>query len=349
MLQDVTVNINKLDIGEFKRIIPYMPPVEAIINAEAHYVQQQEDMFMTAFETDINRLAYEGKPLGNWTMSAVYLPMENSGHHVDGYVTHNGNTLAEINGQYNIPLTEDGEDKVNAHMSIYRFPLAMAGAFVPEEMAQLKGYASADISLSGSSSSPVIDGSVTTDSVNVFIPMTSMNLRFENKPITVKKNKLMFDKYSIFSRGKNPYIIDGSVDFADMGNMYMDLKMTARNFEVFNSKKNRTSLVYGKMYIDLNTTIKGTPDAISVKGNANILGSSDFTYILRESPLTVEDRLAETVTFVNFADTASARRKPLQEMRPGGIDMLVRAAPTIWKWKVEEIWHSNILPTETCC
>ncbi|WP_287677811.1 translocation/assembly module TamB domain-containing protein [Bacteroides sp.] len=323
VLQDVTVNINKLDIGEFRRIIPYMPPVEGIINAEAHYVQQKEDMFMTAFETDVNRLAYGGKPLGNWTMSAVYLPMENSGHHVDGYITHNGNTLAEINGQYNAPLTEEEEDKVNAHLSIYRFPLALAGAFVPEEMAQLKGYAGADISLSGSTSAPVIDGSVTTDSVNVFIPMTSMNLRFENKPITVKNNKLMFDKYSIFSRGKNPYIIDGSVDFANMENMYMDLKMTARNFEVFNSKKNRTSMVYGKMYIDLNTTIKGTPDAISVKGNANILGSSDFTYILRESPLTVEDRLAETVTFVNFADTASARRKPLQEMRPGGIDMLV--------------------------
>ena len=109
-------------------------------------------------------------------------------------------------------------------MSIYRFPLALAGAFVPEEMAQLKGYAGADISLSGSTSAPVIDGSVTTDSVNVFIPMTSMNLRFENKPITVKNNKLMFDKYSIFSRGKNPYIIDGSVDFANMENMYMDLK-----------------------------------------------------------------------------------------------------------------------------
>lgn len=322
-LQDITVSVNRIDIGEFKRIIPYMPPIEGVINAEAHYVQQKENMFMTALETDINRLAYSGKPLGNWTMSGVYLPMENSGHHVDGYITRNGNTLAEINGQYRSAASDEEKDKINAHMSLMRFPLELAGAFVPEEMARLKGYAGGEISVNGSSDTPIINGQLTTDSVNVFIPMTSMNLRFENKPITITNNKLVFNKYSIFSRGKNPYVIDGSIDFADMSNMYMDLKMTARNFEVFNGKKNRTSLVYGKMYIDLNTTIKGTPDAISVRGNANILGSSDFTYILRESPLSVEDRLAETVTFVNFADTSAAQRKPLQEMRPGGIDMLV--------------------------
>lgn len=322
-LQDITVAINRLDIGEFKRIIPYMPPVEGIINAEAHYVQQNEKSFMTALETGIENLAYAGTPLGDWSMSGVYLPTDNGGHHVDGFVTHNGNTLAEINGQYKSAEKEGEQDNINAQLNMQRFPLKLAGAFIPEDLASLSGYASAEVSVSGSTSSPVINGNMLTDSVNVFIPMTSMNLRFENKPITVKGNKLLFDKYSIFSKGKNPYIIDGTVDFSDMANMRMDLMMTARNFEVFNSKKNRTSLVYGKMYIDLNTSIKGTPDAISVKGNANILGSSDFTYILRESPLTVEDRLAGTVTFVNFADTAAIRRKPLQEMRPGGIDMLV--------------------------
>lgn len=322
-LQDITVSVNRIDIGEFKRIIPYMPPVEGVVSAEAHYVQQKENMFMTALETDISRLAYSGKPLGNWTMSGVYLPMENSGHHVDGYITRNGSTLTEINGQYRAAASDEEKDRISAHMQLMRFPLDIAGAFVPEDMARLKGYAGGEITVEGPTDSPVINGRLATDSVNVFIPMASVNLRLEDKPITVTNNKLVFDKYSIFSRGKNPYVIDGSIDFADMSNMRMDLKMTARNFEVFNAKKNRTSMVYGKMYIDLNTAIKGTPDAISVRGSANILGSSDFTYVLRESPLTVEDRLAETVTFVNFADTAAARRKPLEEMRPGGIDMLV--------------------------
>lgn len=322
-MQDVTLSINRIDIGEFKRIIPYMPPVEGVISAEAHYVQQKENMSMTAIETDIGGLAYSGRPLGDWTMSGVYLPMKDGGHHVDGFVTRNGSTLAEINGRYKAATHEGGKDNINAHMRLMRFPLELAGAFVPEETARLKGYAGGEVTVEGPTDSPVINGRVVTDSASVFIPMTSMNLRLEDKPITVTDNRLVFDRYSIFSRGKNPYVIDGSIDFADTGDLRMDLKMTARNFEVFNAKKNRTSMVYGKMYIDLNTAIKGTPDAVSVRGNANILGSSDFTYVLRESPLTVEDRLAETVTFVSFADTAAARREPLRKMRPGGIDMLV--------------------------
>lgn len=322
-LQDVTVGINRVDIGEFKRIVPYMPPIKGIINAEAHYVQQDEKSFMTAIETGIDGLAYGESPLGNWTMSAVYLPMSDGGHHVDGYMTRNGRTLAEINGYYKASEKDGEKDMMNAHINLQRFPLELSKAFIPDDMASLAGYASADVTVEGSTASPIINGSMQTDSVNIFIPMTSMNLRFENKPISLTNNKLIFNRYSIFSRGNNPYIIDGSIDFSDMANMYMDIKMSARNFEVFNSRKNRTSMVYGKMYIDLDTSIKGTPDAISVRGNANILGNSDFTYILRESPLTVEDRLAETVTFVNFADTAAAKRKPLQTMRPGGIDMLV--------------------------
>lgn len=203
-LQDITVAINRLDIGEFKRIIPYMPPVQGIINAEAHYVQQNEKSFMTAIETGIESFAYGGAPLGNWNMTAVYLPTDDGGHHVDGFITRDDKTLAEINGQYKAAEKDGEQDNINARLNIRQFPLALAGAFVPEDMASLSGYASADVTVGGSTSSPTINGSMQTDSVNVLIPMTSMNLRFENKPITVTNNRLMFDKYSIYSRGKKP-------------------------------------------------------------------------------------------------------------------------------------------------
>lgn len=55
----------------------------------------------------------------------------------------------------------------------------------------------------------------------------------------------------------------------------------------------------------------------------NIRGGSDFTYILKDSPLTVEDKLGETVTFVNFNDTASVSPESLQMITLGGIDMLM--------------------------
>lgn len=62
---------------------------------------------------------------------------------------------------------------------------------------------------------------------------------------------------------------------------------------------------------------------MNIRGNMNILGNSNFTYILQDSPLTVEDRLGETVTFTNFSDTTSAQRRVLPALSLGGIDMLM--------------------------
>lgn len=321
--QDITVAINNLNIGEFKRIIPYMPDIDGDINAEAHYVSDINNTPMASVEAGINRLAYYKQPLGDWNLSAAYLPKEDGAHHIDGFLTRNDETIAEISGSYLSAENVNVTDKIDANLKLMHFPLRIANAFVPKEVAGIHGYIDSDIRLNGSSSKPEINGNIKMDSVNIYVPMASMNLRFEDKPISIKDNKLVFNKYSIFSKGKNPYVIDGNVDFSDMGNMYMDLRMTARNFELFNGKKNKESLIYGKMYIDLNTTIKGTTNNISVKGNANILGNSDFTYVLKDSPLTVEDRLSETVTFVNFNDTTTIRKRIIDNIPVFGIDMLM--------------------------
>lgn len=60
-----------------------------------------------------------------------------------------------------------------------------------------------------------------------------------------------------------------------------------------------------------------------MRGNMNILGSSDFTYVLKDSPLTVEDRLNETVTFVDFSDTTHIAKPHIPAMSLGGMDILM--------------------------
>ncbi len=99
--------------------------------------------------------------------------------------------------------------------------------------------------------------------------------------------------------------------------------MVASDFELINGKKTKESLVYGKLYIDLATSIKGTPDKLKVRGGANILGKSDFTYILKDSPLTVEDRLNDMVTFVNFKDSIPSKQGNSQAITLGGVDVLM--------------------------
>ena len=39
--QDLTLALNRIDIAEFRRIVPYMPDIAGLISAETHYVQNK--------------------------------------------------------------------------------------------------------------------------------------------------------------------------------------------------------------------------------------------------------------------------------------------------------------------
>lgn len=320
--QDLTLSLNQINIGEFKRVIPYMPDITGVINAEAHYVQT-DGTDMVSLENSIDQLTYNGIELGNWALSAVYLPKENGEQSINGFIMHNDQEIASIDGSYFPAASEEEEDKLNADMSLHHFPLEIANSFIPDQMAILSGDVDGNMKVSGSSAHPLMNGQINLDSVNIFVPQASLNLRFDDRPVEVKDSKLMFNRFKIFTKGKTPFTIDGSVDMADFSQMKMDLQMDANNFELLNAKQTKQSLVFGKLYVDFHSTLKGTPDDMTIRGNMNILGNSDFTYILQDSPLTVEDKLGETVTFMNFSDTTSVNRRILPALTLGGIDMLM--------------------------
>ena len=320
---DLTLVLNQINIGELKRIVPYMPDIEGLVNAETHYVQPAEGLSMSSVEANVDSLSYNKEPMGNWALSAVYLPKENNEHCIDGYMTRNDEEIVSLNGSYFTKKGETEEDWVNANLTLNHLPLGLSNAFVSRKLAEVSGCLDGEISVKGTTAQPKMNGSIVLDDVNVFLPPASMNLRFDKQPIMVDNSRLDFDKYKIYTLGKSPFIINGDIDFSDFSKMMIDLQMVADDFELINGKKTKESLVYGKLYIDLASTIKGTPDKLQVRGAANILGKSDFTYILKDSPLTVEDRLNDMVTFVNFSDSVPTKKNDKQTLSLGGIDMLM--------------------------
>lgn len=190
-------------------------------------------------------------------------------------------------------------------------------------MATLAGDVDGSVNVNGSTLKPILDGEFALDSVQVGIPQASLNLRLDNRPLRINQNRLEFKRFNIYTEGATPFTIDGYVDVNDFAAIDVNLQMNARNFELINAKRTKESLVYGKLYVDFASMVKGSPENLTMRGNMNILGNSDFTYILKDSPLTVEDRLSETVTFVDFRDTAQVDLRTFKPVSLGGIDVLM--------------------------
>ncbi len=105
------------------------------------------------------------------------------------------------------------------------------------------------------------------------------------------------------SQSKNPLLINGTLNMADLSNISMNFNMKARNFELINAKRSQQSLVYGKVYADFQGQVRGNLNQMIVRGSLDVLDRTNMTYILKDSPLTVEDRLSDLVQFVDFTDT----------------------------------------------
>jgi hypothetical protein len=72
--------------------------------------------------------------------------------------------------------------------------------------------------------------------------------------------------------------------------------------------------------VDYNGYLRGLLSDLQFRGNLKVLGSTDVTYIVKDMPVSADDRLSELVTFVNFADTLGVEKKKEYEV-PSGLTM----------------------------
>ncbi|MCR5821049.1 MAG: translocation/assembly module TamB domain-containing protein [Bacteroidaceae bacterium] len=298
-LQDLTIQIKDLNLGELTRTIPYMPAIEGKLDGDAHWMQTENTMSLSTDMT-VSDLKYEGTPLGQVGLEAVYLPNYDGTQYVDGSLLFTGMTVATFNGIYR-PNTS--VDQLDVTATLDRFPLSLANGFIPDQMARLEGSLIGDMHVSGTTAKPIVNGAISTFDTKLLSDVYSLNFRIPDDTVFVKNSHLNLDRVQLLSTGQSPFEIDGTADFADMDNIEIDISMQAKNYELINAKKTAKSLAYGKVFVDFDANIDGTLDDLVLMGNLKVLGNTDVTYILTDSPLTVEDQLSDLVTFEDFSDS----------------------------------------------
>lgn len=319
--QDLTADLTRLNIGEILDVLPYAPDIAGMLNAELHYVNTNDNNTFSG-TVQMEELSYGGYPMGDVGVEAVYLPTSLKEHLVNLQLVRNDEMIGTIDGTLTNADSEGDADRLSADISLERVPLEMANAFVPRDMVTLNGWLGGELAVEGALSAPRINGAVHFDSVRVHSPLYAVNLRVDKTPVNISDNQLIFDEFNIYAKGKNPFTLTGKVDLGDFSRMTADLQMRAVEYELLNAKKNKSAVLHGKVFVSLFSTIRGELGNPVVRGTMNVLGNTDVTYILKESPLTVEDRLGSMVTFVNFNDTL-APPAPKEEVTLGGIDMLL--------------------------
>ena len=104
-------------------------------------------------------------------------------------------------------------------------------------------------------------------------------------------------------------------------NPEFNLTMRTNDYQLINAKRKKGNLVYGNMSIDFNSLVRGPLDALQINGSATLLGKSNITYVMQETPLATENELDGLVQFVDFSDTTKVQEIQIPTADFGNITM----------------------------
>ena len=321
LLQDLTVSLHRFDLAQLTASLPYVPRITGQLDGDYHLMMDQKQQISVASDMQVKQMTYEGSPMGTIATEFVYLQREDETHAVEGTLMQNGNEIATLKGNYRNRKVTGSEENLDAKLTLTHAPLSLVNGFIPDQLIGLDGYADGDISVVGSLDKLDMDGEVMLDSAFLISVPYGIRLRFDNDPVRIQDSKILLENFTMYAYNDNPLNIQGNIDFSDMDNMSMDLRMRATNYQLINSKQTAKSLAFGKAFVNFFAIMQGPVDRLRVRGKLDVLGTTDLTYLLLDSPLSTDNQLDELVKFTDFSDSTQTT---VQRPAPEGMDMDLR-------------------------
>ncbi len=314
LLQDLTVSLYRFDLEKLTSVVPYMPRISGMLNGDYHLIMDQQQQISVASDMSVGNLIYEQSPIGNLSTEFVYLQREDGTHAVDGRLMLEGREIGNVKGEYK----HEGAGYLDADMTFKRLPLMIGNGFIPDQIIGFEGFADGTVKIVGALNRPKVDGEIELDSAFLISKPYGVRLRFDNDPVSIQASKLKLENFTMYSYNDNPLNVMGDIDFSDLDRISMSLRMRAQNFQLINAKQTKESIAYGKAFVNFFAGMSGRLDQLRMRGRLEVLGTTDLTYILLDSPLSTNNQMDELVKFTDFTDSTQTT---VQKPTPQGLDV----------------------------
>ena len=298
-LQDITVSVNRINLDDITSIFPYMPRMTGLLDGDYHVIQDRSSRFSVVGDMSVRQLTYEQCPLGNISTEMVYLQKGDSAHMVDARLMKDEIEIGSITGTY----YDIGDGKVDLRFIMDHLPLDMVNGFIPDQLFGLRGYGEGMLDIRGPLDKLKVNGAVALDSAYLESIPYGVKMRFAKDPLVIEDSKLTLNNFNLYSPKNDELNVHGSVDFADFDHIMTNIRLRAQNYQIIDAKENKQSVAYGKAFVNFFARISGTLDNMVMRGRVDVLGSTDMSYVLRDSPLTTDNQLDELVKFTDFTDS----------------------------------------------
>ena len=298
--QDLTLSLTHLNLGKLTGAIPYAPRITGILDGDYHIVMNSMTKMTVSSDMTVQNMTFEGSKIGNLSTQFVYMPEEDGTHYVDGSIMLDDNEIATIIGRYN-----NATESISLTADMKKTPLNLINGFIENQIVGLEGTGEGKLDVQGTTSKPIVNGELFLENASLISIPYGLKMRFDDDPVRIVDSQLLLENFQVYSANNNPLVASGSIDFSDLDHINVNLRMKAENFLLIDAKEQPKSEAYGQAFVNFYCSMRGELSKLNILGRLDVLPTTNLNYILRDSPITTDNRLNELVKFTDLNDTTN--------------------------------------------
>lgn len=236
------------------------------------------------FTSDITvkNLTYNQDTVGN-----ILVKVDNetaNAFNADVRVEGHGNDV-QLKGMY-----YTGESRMDLKLDVNNLALSSVKPFSMGQLQDASGSLKGNVTMSGTLQQPQINGSLRFEEAKITPMMTGEPLLLKNETIALSNNGISFSRFTLADSAGNKAVVTGGIYTNNLKDYRFETNLRARNFRVVNAPQGSDRLFYGKLNIDTDIQLRGTPEAPSVNGNLKVNKETNFVFVLPTADPELEDR-----------------------------------------------------------
>ncbi|GAA4405760.1 hypothetical protein GCM10023187_24490 [Nibrella viscosa] len=219
---------------------------------------------------------------------------------------------AQVTGLYN-PSSET--QPLNFRVNLERLDARTVEAFSFGELRQAKGQLTGQFTVTGSPSSPQMNGTVSFDSVAFNIAQLNTTYRIDRETLRLNGQTIAFQDFDVTDTLGRTLTTNGTVTLKSLPDQVnYDLRIRAEKFLVLDAARKDNDYLYGNAAVTGNLRVSGSGSTPSIVGNIRLEDNAKVTVVLPDESMDVNEA-RQTVIFIDPADSL-ALQKYLTRPRP---------------------------------
>lgn len=196
-------------------------------------------------------------------------------------------------------LTHDSVGSINVKVDIPRLNMSAIEPFTFGQVTRMSGFINGGFDIQGSLSKPDVIGRLQTNQVAFNAPYADTYLKVDDNVLNINNHRLLINDLTLKDSLNNTAKLNGYADFTNLTRPVFDLRVVTQNFLAMNSKVKKENIpVYGKVILDSDIHLTGTPTSPIVIMNVKLNNGTEVTYVMPENQIL----LNESEGIVVFSD-----------------------------------------------